>query len=101
MKRETATPTYVWKAFNPSYGPWYRLRTIDDKSIVGGEAVCMPDMDGGRWYWFVRTGPQNKPLHRVGGHEPDLDSAKRKARAKFDRLYQTGGLVFDEDEEEG
>lgn len=90
-KREPKQLTYQWRTFNPVYGPWYRLTLTGGDTISGGEAVCMPDMDKSRWFWYVRIGPKGNPTKRVSGHERNVEDAKVAARAQFDALYRGGG----------
>jgi hypothetical protein len=58
-------------------------------TISGGEALLMPDMDGSRWFWYVRIGKKDDPRIKRSGHEPTLEEAKVTARAQFDLHYQT------------
>ena len=87
MPQREPRHVYSWRSFNPVYGPWYRLIQAGGKTISGGEAVVMPDMDKGRWFWTVRIGTAKAPRETLSGHEPTLDEAKRVAKATFADRY--------------
>ncbi len=87
MAREPQRTLHVFRPFNQTYGPWYRLEELDGKKISGGEVLVMPDMDRGRWFWYVRIGGKKDPTTKRSGHEPSLEEAKATARKLFDELY--------------
>ena len=86
-QREPKRVSYQWRAFNPAYGPWYRLTLTGGDTISGAEVVLMPDMDKSRWFWHCRIGSKKAPREQLSGHEPTLEDAKRVARATFDERY--------------
>lgn len=87
MPQREVSHAYAWRSFNPVYGPWYRLIQAGGKNLSGGEAVLMPDMDKGRWFWHVRIGTAKAPRETFSGHEPSLDEAKKTAMAVFREHY--------------
>mgnify|MGYP006173171977 CR=1 FL=1 len=98
-----------WQSFNPTFGPWYRLKGIRNSLTVdlewkgrSVEVVVQPDMDRARWFWSVRWAayrprmkrdaagnevrdPKRKPIKekRLHGTAPTEDEAKAKAIEVF------------------
>lgn len=85
--REPKRKSYVWRPFNPVYGPWYILKMANGKPISGAECVVQPDMDRQSWFWYLRLGKREAPRLRIGGRERSLEEAKATARAAFDEHF--------------